>query len=461
MPSARRSRPSLLPLSFLRPSLTPLSLTRLSLSRLPLARPSVGQALLVLTAAVLLALVVAESWDTRFVPTAVGTVVSGALCLAALVVPVELLPRAAALAMTASAVLSVVSANLDHRPEHTPGMVELCALLALAARTVRHLRLLKATAFVAGASVAVALVPLRLSDADHEHLNLLETALSVCVVAAVLAGLCLRLRDRLRAREREGIRQAQRLEYARDLHDFVAHHVTAIVAQTRAARFTAAQGREQDPAELDRMLEGIENAASQSLSSMRGMVSVLRSSAPPRAPAGQELAHVLKGAVEDFSVCGPPPVTVDVDPRLSGRRLPPGLVDVAHGVVREALTNARRYAPGATSVVVTASPRPGPPETLHLSVTDDGTGPGISATTAPGIAATRTSAPGHDTSGHDTSGDDSGDDSHRAEVPCLGGGFGLTGLAERVQGAGGRFTAGPREGGGWRVEARFPLPPAT
>lgn len=381
------------------------------------------QILLVTTAGVLLGFLALEGRDTGFIPTAVATVVSGALCWAALAVPLELLPRCAALAVTASAALSVVSANLSQRPEHTPGLLELCALLALVARAVRHLRPVKAEAVVAGAGIGVGLVPLRLSEVNAEHLNLLETALFFCVLTAIPAGLCLRLRDRLRARERESIREAQRLEYARDLHDFVAHHVTAIVTRTRAARFTAGQGREQDPAELDEMLEGIENAASQSLSSMRGMVSVLRSTNPPQAPPEEELSQVLGRAAEAFSATGPPPVTVDVDARLTGRCLPPWLVGVAHGVVREALTNARRYAPGAASVVVAARPQPDSPHTLELTVTDDG---GASD-----------------------------------EPSFVGGGFGLKGLAERVEGVGGRFTAGPLDDTGWSVEACFPLPTAT
>jgi len=388
-------------------------------------RPALRRAFLALLAAGLLTLLVAEGRDTRFAPTAVATVVSGGLCAGAVVVPRERLPRWAALAVGASCVLSVVSANLSQRPEHTPGMLELCALLALVARAVRHFRPVRGTATVAGAGVAVALVPLRLSDAGDEALALLESALSLCVLTAVLVGLCLWLRDRLRARERQSIRQAQRLEYARELHDFVAHHVTAIVAQTKAARFTAAQGRAQDPAALDRMLEDIESAAARSLSSMRSMVSVLRSRDPLPAPPDEGLAEVLGRAADEFSAYGPPSVTVTVDPELTARRLPPVLVDVANRVVREALTNARRHARGATSVVVAAGPRPGPPARLEVSVTDDGRLPGP------------------------------------RQPDATGGGFGLMGLTERVEGAGGRFTAGPGEDAGWSVAAQLPLPPAA
>lgn len=148
--------------------------------------------------------------------------------------------------------LSAVSANIAQRPEHTPGVVELCALLMLVARTIRHERLLTAAGLVFCVSLAAGLEPLRVGETTGEQLSLMASALLLLLGTAVLAGLCLRLLDRLRARERRSIREAQRLEYARELHDFVAHHVTAIVAQTKAARFATAQGREQDPAELDR-----------------------------------------------------------------------------------------------------------------------------------------------------------------------------------------------------------------
>ncbi|WP_079132582.1 sensor histidine kinase [Streptomyces nanshensis] len=410
------------------------------------ARPLLQQILLALVAAVLLGLVIAEGADTRFVPTAVATAFTGTLSLYALVVRRELLPRWALFAAGASGVLSVVSANLAHRPEHTSGCVELCALLALVARTVRHVRPLRATGLFVVLAFAVGLEPLRLAKIDSEQLSIAESVLVLCLFSAVLAGLCLWLYDRLRARERRSIREAQRLEYARELHDFVAHHVTAIVAQTRAVRFATAQGREQDPADLDRMLEGIENAASQSLSSMRGMVSVLRGTAdaPAGATAGSydgglpDVASVLERAVGELAAAAPPSVQVEVDPELTGRRLPPALVDVAYSVVREGLTNARRHARGATRVTVAAGPGTQAPYGLELSVADDGeTGSGGGSGSGVGIGL--------------------GDAGSKAAP----GGFGLTGLAERIEGAGGRLGAGPCEGGGWRLTAELPPPRAA
>lgn len=86
------------------------------------------------------------------------------------------------------------------------------------------------------------------------------------------------------------------------------------------------------------------------------------------------------------------------------------------GFVRESLTNAQRHAVGATGVEVHVERRPG---TLDVVITDDGK-------TSPTWTA-------------------------------KGRGFGLVGMAERVQALGGTFAAGPTAGApGWEVRAAFP-----
>ena len=49
------------------------------------------------------------------------------------------------------------------------------------------------------------------------------------------------------------------------------------------------------------------------------------------------------------------------------------------------------------------------------------------------------------------------DDGHGAAAPDDGEGHGLIGMRERALSVGGTFTAGPREGGGWRVAAHLPV----
>ncbi|MDJ1138008.1 sensor histidine kinase [Streptomyces iconiensis] len=390
-------------------------------------RPRWQQALLLLASAPVLALLVAEGLATGYAPTAVATTVSGALCVAALVVPTPRFARAAALATAWSLALSVVSSQLSHRPEVTPGFAEMAALLLLTARVVRvERRLLTAAALVVGSGLATALVPLRLPRTEYHNVGtILEPALALGFLLMAVLGLYLRLLDTYRARERAADLQEQRLEHARELHDFVAHHVTAMIAQTKAVRYASAQGRAPDPADLDVLLAGIEQAGSQAMESMRGMVSVLRSDAPGSATAraGSDLG-ALRELTEAATRTGTP-ATLTLDPALPGLPLTPEVTTTVHRVVREALTNVRKHGSGVESVAVDVRLSAQDRGRLCVSVTDDG---------------------------------------HPAKPRGDGdaGGFGLVGLAERVQALGGTLTTGPRERGqgarGWRVEAELPLP---
>ncbi|MFI0773625.1 histidine kinase [Streptomyces sp. NPDC021212] len=206
----------------------------------------------------------------------------------------------------------------------------------------------------------------------------------------MVLGLCLRLYDALRFRRREAILQEQRLEHARELHDFVAHHVTAIVARTKAARFTAAVGHTQSPEDLDQMLAHIERAGSQALGSMRAMVSSLRAPSTPAATSPTGGLAGLRALTRDFSAAGPA-AELTLDPRITGRPLPPEITTAVHRLVQESLTNIRKHAAGAARVEVRVTLRPGAPEELEVSVADDGSGgaPAGHAETGGGGAATR------------------------------------------------------------------------
>lgn len=91
-------------------------------------------------------------------------------------------------------------------------------------------------------------------------------------LGALLAGGYLRRQaSRLRQAVRDG-RRDQQLELARDLHDFVAHDVSAIVVQAQAARFVA----DGDPEQAVRALERIEAAGLGALAAMDRTVHALR-----------------------------------------------------------------------------------------------------------------------------------------------------------------------------------------
>jgi signal transduction histidine kinase len=109
------------------------------------------------------------------------------------------------------------------------------------------------------------------------------------------------------------------------------------------------------------------------------------------------------------------PVTVTVTG--AERTLPPDVDQAAYRIVQEALTNVSRHAGRVcTSVHLHYAP-----DTVSVQVDDDG--PGDEASPGP-----RTAGPG----------------------------LGLIGMRERVTALGGRLSAGPRNGGGFRVHAEFP-----
>jgi signal transduction histidine kinase len=200
----------------------------------------------------------------------------------------------------------------------------------------------------------------------------------------------------------------ERTRIARDLHDIVAHHVSAIAVQAESARLTTPglpeQGREQ--------LEAIGNTARDALDEMRRLLGVLREddgAASQRAP--QPGLAQLGELVDTARAAG-----TSVELTVSGRvvALPPGIDLCAYRILQEALTNARRHAPGAA---VEVSIRYGA-SSLKLRVRDHGPG------------ASETEPDGH----------------------------GLLGMRERAIMVGGTLSAGAASGDGFVVEAELPVP---
>ncbi|MEU5989202.1 histidine kinase [Spirillospora sp. NPDC047418] len=306
------------------------------------------------------------------------------------------------------------------RPQFgTPSVfAEIGGLLIVIARVVWKARREQLVPLALLLGAAVLATPLRWSALAAA---LFTAPLGITVAIALGVGLYLRALDARRSRTLAAARRDERLELARDLHDFVAHHVTGIVVQAQAARFAAQAGAGQQPADLDRMFGGIEKAGTEALTSMRRMVGLLRDAQHVNAPDGEALADggsatrpvgdlaQLQELVAGFTH---PPATLVLAPGLGA--LPPEVAASAHRVVQEALTNVRKHAADAEAVRVTLDRAGGG---VEVSVRDDGRGRG-------------------------------------RMLPS--GGFGLTGLAERVGALGGRLRAGPHPEGGWEVVALLP-----
>lgn len=374
--------------------------------------------------ALALAAVTTEALDTGFPPTTAATITVGLLCVAALLAPPRQLTRTGWAAVLASAALSALTAQLHHRPEHSPGITEMGMLLLLVTRAVRHEPVGRMVPLATAAWLAAPLVLLRLPGSEHAHVA--RYALPPLLFAApvmVVLGLYLRLLDATREREKQARLNAERLEYARELHDFVGHHVTAITAQVKAVRFTTATGHPPTAQALDEALANIEDAAVQATDSMRAMVTLLRrphQAVPLTAPSA---LHDLTGLADSLRATGPA-VDLTVDPRLLTAPPADHIAATVHHVVREALTNIRKHAERADSIgidVRLSADR----AVLTVCVTDN-------ARTPEGTSPRR--------SPH---------------------GFGITGLRERVDALHGSLTAGPGPADGWQVTAEIPLGPDT
>jgi signal transduction histidine kinase len=215
----------------------------------------------------------------------------------------------------------------------------------------------------------------------------------------------------------------ERLRIARELHDIVAHHVSVIVIQAQGAQRVA----DREPDRARQAMADVEGTARTALEEMRRMLGLLRASddadgGSPGAVDGADGLGVARGMADIGTLAASMtaaglPVTV----RTTGEpgQVPEDVGLTVYRIAQEALTNVLKHAgPAQAEVHLDYG------EDLEITVTDDGRGAAAVLTgTAP-----------------------------------PGAGRGTTGMRERVAMLGGRFTAGPQSGGGFRVHAVIPRP---
>jgi signal transduction histidine kinase len=219
--------------------------------------------------------------------------------------------------------------------------------------------------------------------------------------------------------------RGERARIARELHDVVAHHISMIAVQAETARL-ATPGMPDTGAR--RLLE-IGDTARAALTEMRRLLGVLRDDA-------RAADSTLPNADRPTAELRPQPGLEQLNELLDDARnacrtgirlivsgspapLDPGVELAAYRIIQEALTNARRHAPGAAVDVelhytVAA---------LRLRIRDNGPGP--PSTTS---AVTAASVVGH----------------------------GVLGMRERAVAVGGRLRTGTAAAGGFLVEATLP-----
>jgi signal transduction histidine kinase len=336
-------------------------------------------------------------------------VVAGALAVAALwlrrrwplEVALALVVLSALSEMAGGAMLVALFTVAVHRPPRTTAVVLASSLLAALVDIVLHPR----------------------PETSGPWLFLLDIAAQGGVVGW---GLFVRHRRQLMLSLHERAAQAQteeqlraeqaqhhaREEIAREMHDVLGHRLSLLSVHAGALEF-----RPDAPAgEVARAAKVIRESAHQALQDLREIVGVLR------APVGelpQPTLADLSLLVEESARA-----QMQVDLRTEVREpVPDSTGRTAYRIVQEALTNARKHAPG-TSVQVRLAGTPGQGLTVEVH----------NAAAATGSASTTAATP----------------------APP---GQGLIGLAERVTLADGRLEHGPTPDGGWRLAAWLPWPP--
>jgi signal transduction histidine kinase len=277
------------------------------------------------------------------------------------------------------------------------------ALLSAGAHLERHRRTTAVLLSAAYASLAIAL----------DRLGAPETVggfvvFYLALVTAWGIGAWLRSTRAVEAERRrrvaEATRAAERTRIARELHDVVTHHVTAMVVQAEAARYLTAA-----PHRLDDTLTAVADTGRRAITDLRHLLDVIGHdhATDARAPSLGE----LRPLVEQTRQAGQPvEFTEEGRPAEST-----GSAELTvYRVVQEALTNTLKYAHGSRTVVrVHYGERE-----IAVEVGNDGSG-------------SRTGSPG-------------------------GSGRGLAGLRERVGALGGEFSADRLAGGGFVVRACVP-----
>ena len=217
-------------------------------------------------------------------------------------------------------------------------------------------------------------------------------------------GASLRFRELAQRRDVQHAQLRERQMLARELHDTVAHHVSAIVIQAQAARAVSSKR----PEAVVEALAAIEGEAMRSLAELRSLVGALRDDEASSTLVPQAGVDAIGALVEEAGVRA----TLERVGDLA--QLAPAVELALHRIARESLHNARRHARGATRIDVRVVAEGG---SVRLTVFDDG---------QPSRSTARSR------------------------------GFGIIGMTERAVLLGGTLLAGPTSAGGWKVEAVLP-----
>jgi signal transduction histidine kinase len=192
-----------------------------------------------------------------------------------------------------------------------------------------------------------------------------------------------------RAAEAESAALAERARIAREIHDVLAHSLSAQLVHLEAARLLIERGADRD--QIHERVVAARGMARDGLAETRQALSALRGDITPLEEFLSQLVGTADGA----------------ETTVSGERrpLPAEASQAVRRVAQEALTNVRKHAPGAKVRMRLEYGE----EQVTLVVRDSGGSPG--------------------------------------ELTATGGGYGLLGMRERAELLGGSLDAGPDEEG--------------
>jgi signal transduction histidine kinase len=219
--------------------------------------------------------------------------------------------------------------------------------------------------------------------------------------------------EQLAAARQELARRAvaeERLRIARELHDVVAHTMSAIAVQAGTGRVAF----DHEPAVARVSLGQVETLAREALTEMRRLLTVLRDETGPTGESGRSPAASLADLDRLVTTSGVAGVAVDVHIEGDAHALPAGVDLAAFRIVQEALTNVARHG-GTDRAEVSLCFGD---DAVVIEIDNDGP-----PTAAMGDA----------------------------------GGMGIVGMRERAISCGGTLVAAPKPAGGFRVVARLPL----
>jgi signal transduction histidine kinase len=211
------------------------------------------------------------------------------------------------------------------------------------------------------------------------------------------------------AKRRERLAADARLRIARDLHDVITHHLSAISVQAGLAGYVF----DSDPPTARSALNTVAKTTRETLEELRRLRAVLDPA--PRGDSGVTASGLsgLETVADRVRGAG---LSVEITTTGTPRPLPAGVELCAYRVIQEALANVLAHAGPCHATVLVQYHE----SWLRTRISDDGRG---------------------------------------AQVPG-GDGHGLTGMRERAKLYGGQLTAGPGPAGGFQVTLTVPLPGA-